>query len=143
MYFATNRPPINEPILILNGDGRGPVNNLSVPSLVVPCAPEGQHLVSVTVLGIPKQDDARLTAEVLGQLESWFGPEVKGWQHLRTYRIPHALPSQKPPALSQPERPVRTWPGIYICGDHLENASIQGAMVSGRRAAEALLEGVA
>lgn len=37
-------------------------------------------------------------------------------------------------------RPVRWQPGIYVCGDHRDNASIQGAMVSGRRAAEAILE---
>ena len=28
---------------------------------------------------------------------------------------------------------------MYVCGDHRDNASIQGAMVSGRRAAEAVL----
>ncbi len=44
-----------------------------------------------------------------------------------------------PPALAVPERPVRWQPGIYVCGDHRDNASIQGAMASGRRAAEALL----
>ena len=34
--------------------------------------------------------------------------------------------------------PVRTRPGVYVCGDHCDNASINGAMVSGRRAAEAV-----
>jgi predicted NAD/FAD-dependent oxidoreductase len=28
---------------------------------------------------------------------------------------------------------------VYVCGDHRDNASIQGAMVSGRRAAEAVI----
>lgn len=143
LYFAADRPPINEPILVLNGEGRGPVNNLSVPSLMVPCAPQGQHLVSATVLGIPTQDDATLEGEVREQLTSWFGSTVNSWRHLRTYRIPHALPRQVPPALSPPERPVRSRPGLYVCGDHRDNASIQGAMVSGRRVADALLEDLA
>jgi predicted NAD/FAD-dependent oxidoreductase len=30
--------------------------------------------------------------------------------------------------------------GLYACGDHLETPSINGALRSGRRAAEALLE---
>jgi len=34
---------------------------------------------------------------------------------------------------------VRVRPGVYLCGDHRDNASIHGAMVSGRRAAEAVL----
>lgn len=140
LYFAAQRPPIEQPILVLNGERRGPVNNLCVPTLVAPSyGPGDASLVSATVLGIPKNAD-RLLTEVREQLGDWFGPAVKAWHHLRTYRIPYALPRQVPPALDAPERPVRWQPGIYVCGDHRDNASIQGAMVSGRRAAEAVLE---
>ena len=40
-------------------------------------------------------------------------------------------------------RPVRSGPGRYVCGDHRDSASIQGALVSGRRAAEAVLQDLA
>ena len=140
LYFAAQSPPIEQPILVLNGERRGPVNNLCVPTLVAPSyGPGDASLVSATVLGIPKNAD-RLLTEVREQLGDWFGPAVKAWHHLRTYRIPYALPRQLPPALDAPERPVRWQPGIYVCGDHRDNASIQGAMVSGHRAAEAVLE---
>jgi hypothetical protein len=36
-------------------------------------------------------------------------------------------------------RPVRTAQGLYVAGDHRDTSSIQGALVSGRRAAQALL----
>jgi len=36
-------------------------------------------------------------------------------------------------------RPVRPSPRLFVCGDHVENASINGAMAAGRRAAEAIL----
>jgi predicted NAD/FAD-dependent oxidoreductase len=36
-------------------------------------------------------------------------------------------------------RRVRLLPGLYVCGDHRDTSSIQGAMVSGRRAAAAAL----
>jgi predicted NAD/FAD-dependent oxidoreductase len=42
--------------------------------------------------------------------------------------------------LANPRREVRLASGIVVCGDHRDNASINGAMMSGRRAAEALLE---
>jgi predicted NAD/FAD-dependent oxidoreductase len=29
--------------------------------------------------------------------------------------------------------------GVYVCGDHRDTSSIQGALVSGRRAAQAVL----
>ena len=140
LYFAGRHPPVEQPILVLNGEGRGPVNNLCVSNLVAPSySPGGESLVSVTILGIAHDED-RLQAEVRGQLGDWFGPAVRDWRHLRTCRIPYTLPRQAPPALAAPERSVRWESGTYVCGDHRENASIQGAMVSGRRAAEAVLK---
>ena len=140
LYFAADHPPIDEPILVLNGEGNGPVNNLCVPSALAPYAPKGRHLISATVLGTPDQGDADLEKDVRQHLTQWFGSDVNHWQHLRTYRIKHALPSQGPPALSPPERTVRLRNGLYVCGDHRDNASIQGAMVSGRRAAESVFQ---
>jgi predicted NAD/FAD-dependent oxidoreductase len=36
-------------------------------------------------------------------------------------------------------QPVRLAEQIYVCGDHRDTGSIQGALVSGRRAATAVL----
>jgi hypothetical protein len=139
LYFACETPPITEPTLVLNGEGTGPINNLCVPSLVSPqYAPGKQHLVSVTVLGI-HDDEARLLTTVREQLNQWFGDQVNQWRHLRTYPIPQALPTQRPGDLTPGERPVMQRPGLYICGDHRDNASINGALTSGRRTAEAII----
>lgn len=139
MYFAAARAPIVEPILVLNGEGAGPVNNLAVLSEVSRSyAPAGQSLVSVTVLGNPDRNDEQLEASVRDQLTTWFGRDVSAWRYLRTYRIPYALPAQFPPALEPPQRPVRLRQGVYVCGDHRDNASINGAMESGLRAADAV-----
>lgn len=140
LYFSARLPPIDKPILVLNGEGRGPVNNLCVPTIAAPSyGPIDRSLISVTSLKIAN-DTEQLRAEVLEQLGEWFGDTVADWNHLRTYSIPYALPSQVPPALSVPERPILWEPGIYVCGDHRDNASIQGAMVSGRRAAEVVMQ---
>jgi phytoene dehydrogenase-like protein len=142
LYFAAERAPIDEPVVVLDGDGQGPVNHLCVPSAVAPTyAPPGAALVSASVVdrpGLPRGAD--LEAAVLGQLADWFGSAVVGWRHLATYHIPHAQPAQPPGTLDPPERPVRLRPGRYVCGDHRDNASINGALASGRRAAAAVLE---
>jgi len=142
LYFATERAPVDEPVIMLDGDGAGPVNNLCIPSAVAPTyAPPGAALVSAAVLdrpGLPKGPD--LEAAVLGQLADWFGSAVVGWRHLATYHIPHAQPAQPPGTLDPPQRPVRLRPGLYVCGDHRDNASIDGALASGRRTADAVLE---
>lgn len=139
LYFAASRPPVSQPILVLNGES-GPINNLCVPTSVSPTyGPKDQSLISVTVLGA-SHDEPQLQQQVRDQLQDWFGPDVRTWRHLRNYVIPYALPRQVPPALAEFERPVRWKPGIYLCGDHRDQGSIQGAMVSGRRAADAILQ---
>jgi phytoene dehydrogenase-like protein len=138
LYFAAERPPLDEPILVLNGEGEGIVNNLCVPSVVAPSyAPAGVSLISVSVLHGPAETEA-LEAAVRDQLRSWFGRRVDTWRLLRRYDIPHAQPRQHPPALAVPQRPVMLDDGILCCGDHRDNASINGALASGARAADAL-----
>lgn len=139
LYFAAPEPPVRGPYLVLNGEGQGPVNNLAVLSEVSPAyAPAGQALISVSVLERAEGSEA-LVRQVREHLQEWFGSAVQGWRHLRTYAIPHALPVQPPEALEEPRRSVRLSPGLYACGDYRDNASINGALESGRRAAEALL----
>lgn len=143
LYFAAERAPIEDPVLVLDGDGEGPVNNLCVPSLVAPAyAPPGRHLVSATVVGAASSGE-ELEAAVRTQLSGWFGDQVADWRHLRTYEIGHALPAQPPGILEPPERSVRRADGLYRCGDWLDNASIQGAIDSGGRAARAVLADLA
>lgn len=138
LYFAADRAPVQEPILVLNGEGHGPINNLCVPSQVAPSyAPSGRALISVSVLNNNMTDGPRLIASVQKQLVEWFGSEAKGWEHLRSYVIQHALPSQT--TLDPAEKQARREDGIFVCGDYLDAASIQGAMAAGRRAAEAVL----
>lgn len=137
LYFAADEPPVDEAILVLGGSGRGLVNNLAVMSLVSPdYAPQGRHLISVSVIGLPSRDERSLVTNVTGQLKRWFGTQVSRWQHLRTYLIEHAQPVVAPLEWVQP---VRVQPGLYTAGDYRATPSIQGAMESGRLAAEALL----
>ena len=141
LYFAAPRPPLEEPILILNGEGQGPINNLCVPSQVAAnYAPQGQALVSITVLDDGRFAPPDLFSQVQAQLVDWFGEQVLQWNHLRTHRIDHALPDQT--TLEPIVKPVRRSDGVFLCGDYLEIASIEGAMSSGRRAAEAVIQAV-
>jgi phytoene dehydrogenase-like protein len=141
LYYAAKTAPINVPFLVLNGEGIGRVNSLTVPSIVAPTyAPSGQHLVSVVVLGQPNSDYAGVETAVRNELSEWFGMVVNEWRHLKTFGIKHALPLQSPP-MPDPTlaaRPVK--PGIFICGEYGSVPGIQWALLSGRQAAEAVIQ---
>lgn len=141
LYYAAPESPLGEPVLVLNGEPRtGPVNHVCVPSDVARgYAPRGQHLVSATTIGVPSGDDASVDRDAREQLARWFGaPAVDRWRLLRVSRVAHTLPRFAPGVSGA--RAVRLSDGLYACGDHLETPSINGALRSGRRAAEALLE---
>jgi hypothetical protein len=132
LYFAAPEPPLPGAWLMLNGES-GPINNAAVLSEVAPdYAPPGQALVSVTVLSSQADETA-----VRGQLVEWYGGAAAQWRHLRTYEIAHAQPLQD--RLPATEGVFTPRPGVFVCGDHQLNASIHGAMLSGRRAAEAVV----
>lgn len=136
-YYAADHSPIGKPMLLLNGDGRGPITFAAVLSDVAPSyAPPGQSLIAVSVVGAtpPPESDVR------SQLAEWYGPVVSSWRMLRSYHFKHALPEQKVAHLTPWSRPVRVEPGLYVCGDHRDRGSIDGALASGFRAAQACAE---
>jgi phytoene dehydrogenase-like protein len=135
IYFSAAKTPLNEATIVLDGDGRSLINNACVISDVAPhYAPPGRALVSVSVLGKPDEPD--LEGAVQQELQYWFGEEASGWQHLRTYRIDKALPEQLPNATP----PATRHGNIHVCGDYCTSASIEGAITSGLRAADAICQ---
>ncbi|MCB1002007.1 MAG: FAD-dependent oxidoreductase [Acidimicrobiales bacterium] len=140
VYFAADAAPTPHRYVVLDGTGAGPALNVAVMSNVAPSyAPSGSHLVAAAVTGSTPAldlDDASLAAAVRRQLRGWWGAEVDGWRHLRTDRIAHGQPDQTPPF--HPKQRVSLGDGRFVCGDHRDTASIQGALFSGRRCAEAV-----
>lgn len=138
-YFAADEPPIEEPILALNGLPNTVINNLSVPSQVASSyAPAGQALISVSVIG-EHQNEEQIIATVRQELRDWFGGGVQDWQLLKSYFIKRALP-RVPVGVQNTHIPsVRQGEGLYICGDHMDVPSMNTAMRSGRMAAETIL----
>ncbi len=138
LYFSTDQALPKEPILYLDGDNRGPVNNACILTNAAPgLAPEGQHLISTSIIGMPSSDE--LEEVVREQMTRWFGPCARQWKHLRTYQIRNAQPEGRQLMLGDDSLAAVLEPGLYRCGDYVEDASINGALISGRKAAEAVL----
>ena len=136
VYFAADSPPTDKRLIVLDGANSGPALNVAVMSNVAPTyAPAGKHLIAAALPGVI---DGDLELMVRTQLRGWWGDQVDSWTHLRTYRITHGQPDQTPPF--SPKQRVSLGDGIFVCGDHRDTGSIQGAMFSGRRCAEAVLD---
>ncbi|MFZ9985056.1 MAG: NAD(P)/FAD-dependent oxidoreductase [Ilumatobacteraceae bacterium] len=139
VYFSADVPPTKEKLVILDGTGKGPVLNVAVMSNISEhYAPPGKHLISVALPGIINGD---LESIARTQLRDWWGPQVDAWRHLRTYAITHAGPTQEPPF--SPKQRVDLGNGQFVCGDHRDTGSIQGALYSGRRCGEAVVASLA
>ena len=139
LYFDAPAAPQRGPWLMMNGEGDGVVRTVCVLNEAAPSyAPPGRALISVTAR---EQTDthADLSQAVRLHLQSWFGSQVNEWRHLRTDRIQRALPPLD--ALSPGNRTTspRVAAGLYLCGDHRESGTLDGALLSGRKAAEAIL----
>lgn len=141
VYYSMKEPPVRGPVLLLNGEERGPVSNLAFLSEVSPFyAPKNQALASVSLLGVSDLDDRMLDDAVRQQLVDWFGMQVGDWKLERVYRIPLAIPSQPAGSLAEVKRASRVQNWLSVAGDWRNIASINGAMESGRLAAESVLD---
>ena len=140
--FAAERSPLTSPTLVVNAEPGGPIDNLTVPSDVVAgYAPPGAALVTVSVRGSWTGSDHDVAAEIRRQASSWFGAAVRDWRPLATVRVPAALPGETPADRAKRQIEPALAPGLFLCGDHCRSASINGALESGRRCAEAVLRG--
>lgn len=137
-WHTAPEPPTQVPMLHLDADARGPVINTAVMTTVAPTyAPAGRPLIATTVLGSAGSADAeRAAREQAGRI---YGVGTDRWELVTTHVVP-ALPRLPPPLRTRPE--VRTPDGLFVAGDHRATASIQGALVSGRRAAAVVLTGI-
>jgi phytoene dehydrogenase-like protein len=139
LYFDAPVAPQRGPWLMLNGEGDGVVRTVCVLSEAAPSyAPPGRALISVTATG---QDDTHedISQAVRLYLRSWFGSQVDEWRHLRTDRIFRALPPIDVLSPDYRTASPRAAVGLYLCGDYRESGTLDGALLSGRKAAESIL----
>jgi phytoene dehydrogenase-like protein len=143
LYFAAPEPPFSGPYLVLNGCGPaaqgGPINSLLCPSnLSTAYAPPGSALVSVNCFGADTEPDL-LEAQVRRQLTDWYGERVAGWRRLAVYRLPDALPRQRPPVCAGASA-SRVSETLWVCGETVAPPSIHWALASGEAAASSVLD---
>ena len=140
LHFVTAETPLEKPIIALNTLPNRITNNICVINKVAPAyAPDGQFLISVSVVGKTDLSNATLEKSVRKELETWFGKAAQDWRALPSRTVHYALPAQKSVqhGLSSTKN-YEVRKGLYVGGDFLLNGSINAAMKTGREVAEAV-----
>jgi hypothetical protein len=121
-----------KPVIVVNGGAAGPITNSVVLTNAVPGYAPGAQLISTSALGIHEKN-----LDLSRQLSTMHDTDASHWELVGHYPISQALPAMTPPhAFTSPTEQD----GIFLAGDYRTSSSIQGAMVSGRRAADSVLD---
>lgn len=130
-YHRASSSPAARRLLHVDGDRSGPVVNTAVLSDAVPSYCRSGALIATTVLG--HHTDADTRAAALAQAGRIYRCSTSDWELVAAYPIRNALVAH-PPGRGV-RRPVALGDGLFVCGDHRDTPSLQGAIVSGRRTA--------
>lgn len=139
MYFALRRSFIAQPIMGLVPGENFLINNLHFPSDISPAtSTTGKALLSVTILREVEINDD-LPSQIAEELQAITGINAEFFEHIHTYVIDKALPIVAVPQNDTQNNGYQVNDNIHLAGDHMVNPSLNGAMVSGRRAAESII----
>ena len=132
-YHADAVNPSGSGRLVVDGQRRGPIiNSVVMSDISSSYAPANQHLISTTTDLNVTESDVRRHLAIL------WGVDTYAWQFIAKYEIPAALPIHNVErALSQS---MKISDHHFVAGDHRTVPSQQGALFSGRLAAQLILD---
>lgn len=118
--------------LLLDGENRGPViNSIVISNLVSTYSPAGRSLMASTTLELASESEVRRHLALL------WGVPTSSWSLIAKYDIPKSLPIFA--AGNQRAHSMQFAENIYVAGDYQSAPSQNGALLSGRLAAQELL----
>lgn len=131
-YHTTEIAPSDTAQLAIDSQNRGPVvNSIVISNLSKQYAPQGQSLISSTTISHASESEVRRHLALL------WGTSTADWRFVAKYEIHSALPLFAPGAESA--KSSRVGENVYRAGDYLTAPSQNGALLSGRLAAQELM----
>ena len=131
-YHSTDTAPTSTAQLAIDSENRGPVvNSIVISNLSSQYAPSGQSLISSTTISHVSESEVRRHLALL-----WGSPTAR-WNFVAKYEINSALPLFAPGAAGV--HGSRVSENVYRAGDYLTAPSQNGALLSGRLAAQELM----
>jgi phytoene dehydrogenase-like protein len=130
-FHVLPESPWSSPLIVLGRPGGRLVNTVVVSDAQPRYSPDRRALVASSTLQPIRE------VEVRDEIAAAHDVAPDDLEHLTSVTVPGAQPAAVPPLRLR--RPVDLGDGLYVCGDHRDTPSIQGAMASGARAGRAVL----
>lgn len=131
-YHEVPKELTSSKCLVIDGQKRGPVvNSIAISNLASTYAPAEKVLLSSTTVEFASESEVRRHLALI------WGAQSSDWSLIAKYEIPKSLPVFAPGAQGVTSAMVAK--NIYVAGDYRSAPSQNGALLSGRLAAEELL----
>ncbi|MGA1247957.1 MAG: NAD(P)/FAD-dependent oxidoreductase [Candidatus Nanopelagicales bacterium] len=119
-----------------SNSSRGPViNTVPLSHVSSTYSPRGKHLISSSTLSTDSSGE--MEQLVRKHLSRLYAIDTTDWECIDVIHVPYALNTSSIPSI-----PHKLTDDMYLAGDWTYNTSIEGAMASGVRAAELLLNDI-
>ena len=136
LYFKTKSPVIDGPAIGLISDPSTLINNIFHPTSITNV--NGNSLLSVTIVKDHQLGEAELIEQVSKELSSQCG--ISDIQFIKRYQIKQALPDLTDVRYTCEPSELKITERMALAGDHQLSGSLNAAMMSGEKAAEAAIE---
>ncbi|MFB6086123.1 MAG: NAD(P)/FAD-dependent oxidoreductase [Halodesulfurarchaeum sp.] len=142
-YFAVSvdNPIADRTRIHLNAEGSVPNIVASLSAVAPSFTPDGRALLAASTPGEPDLDPETQAERTRKTIASWYpAASFDGLRLLETVDVPFAQYAQPPgthdslPSVTAPQG------SVYLAGDITTDSSINGALLSGRRASRAILD---
>ena len=140
LYFEVERRVISKPLIGLICDDNSLINNIFYHTSIATASPTQQQLLSVTIVKQHNLSQQELQKKVEGELASLC--DINATRFLKRYKKRYALPNLNNIQYDLAPSETKIKDTIFLAGDHLLNASLNAAMLSGERAAQGLVEAI-
>jgi hypothetical protein len=138
LYFEVGRRTIHKPIIGLVADTDRLINNIFYPTSIATEKKGEKELLSVTVVKDHQLEEKALISKVEAELKWLF--KIEGARFLKRYQIRRALPALHTLRGNWDTGIGKRGADLFFAGDHLLYGSSNAALLSGERAAKAMID---
>jgi phytoene dehydrogenase-like protein len=142
LWFHLPYPLYGHKKVVLNGYPDVFVSHaVQISNVAASYAPSPEHLLCAMIPGAPDMTVEQLTEWALEDMQRWFRwRRIGGLKPIAVYQMPFARLAQPPGFRSALPGNRTSTNRLYLAGEYTEGSSINGALLSGQKAAQAILE---